>query len=520
MDAGPEEDAGPEPDAGPRGPIPPRARTYEAFEHGVASGDPLTDAVILWTHVTTGETPSTDPVELTWEVASDTAFADVVQSGVGMAGPDTGFTYKVDVTGLSAGTTYYYRFMALGDTSPIGRTRTAPDGPVSRLRFAVCSCASLAHGWFHGYQRIADRTDLDAVLHLGDYIYEYKTFGSLAPGDAYGDHRAYLPDHEILTLEDYRTRYAQYRREPQLQAAHRQHPFICTWDDHETANNSYRGGAGNHDPETEGSWTDRLTAAYQAYMEWMPLRDQGEELKIWRAIRYGDLADIILPDTRIWARSPEGDSLDDPRIREMSHTLLGADQEMWLRDRLRTSSSRWKVLAQQVMMGQGPFPNTDQWDGYPLARERLLGAIRDDGVEDVLVLTGDIHSSWAMDITADPFDEGLYNPATGEGSLAVEFVVPGITSPGFPEELAELIHDGYLEPPHIHWINLFQRGYMILDLDETRAQGDWWLLEDIRAPMGTPEALGAAMATEVGANHLVEQPGATTPPPGTPDPAP
>ncbi|MBX3275311.1 MAG: alkaline phosphatase D family protein [Sandaracinaceae bacterium] len=512
LDAG--SDAGPpiEEDAGILERLPPRERTYETFEHGIASGDPLTDAVILWTRVTPGTptAPVPERVEVEWELGAERAMSTIVASGAATTDASRDFTVKLDVTGLSPGTTYYYRFRALGATSPLGRTRTAPEGAVDRLRFGFCSCASLAHGFYHAYGKLAQRADLDAILHLGDYIYEYGNAG-------YGGRREHLPAHEILSLADYRERYAQYRREPELREVHRQHPFIAIWDDHETANNSWSGGAENHTEGAEGRWVDRLAAASQAYREWMPIRelDAGERLRLWRKLGYGALCDVIALDTRIWGREEETENLVDPPVNDPDRQLLGADQEAWLFEQLRTSTARWKLIAQQVMMGAvSGFPNPDQWDGYPAARRRVLETIRDEGVSDVIVLTGDIHSSWAFDLPLDPTDEAAYDPASGRGSLAVELVTPAITSPGFPPVIARAGASFVRNNRSLFFAELTRRGFVILDLTEARAQADWFFVGDVALEDDDAEEHAASWATAAGASHLVE---ALAPVPPRPD---
>jgi len=517
MDAG-LDDAGvdggpPATDAGPGGPLPPRERTYEAFEHGVASGDPLTDAVILWTRVTPGG-PDDDPpasLDVSWTIATDQALSDVVASGTETTDATRDWTVKVDATGLSPATTYYYRFASMGADSPLGRTRTAPDGPTDRLRFGIASCSSLAHGFFHAYGMLARRADLDAVIHLGDYIYEYGTL-------QYGERRAYLPEHEIVSLEDYRARYAQHRREPELAEAHRQHPFIVVWDDHETADNAWSGGAENHQAD-EGAWADRVAAAVQVYREWMPIRDDagGEATRLWRTHGYGALCDLVVLDTRVWGREEQASSLTDPAVSDPDRQLLGEDQETWLFEQLRTSTARWKVLAQQVMMGQvSGFPNPDQWDGYPAARERLLSVIQTDAIADVVVLTGDIHSSWAFDLPFDPEDEVAYDPATGEGSYGVELVCPAVSSPGLPEALARAAASFVRNNRSLMFAELSRRGYVVLDLTEARAQADWFFVGDVEDEGDETEEHAGSFATATGASHLTEAMAPAAPRPDAP----
>ncbi len=356
------------------------------FAHGVASGDPLPDAVILWTRVK-GEGDSA--VEVKWEVAEDAGFQRLAASGTFTTNQERDFTVKVDAKGLAPGRTYYYRFSALGASSPVGRTRTAPQGSTERLRFAVVSCASLAHGFFHGYREIAKQADLDCVIHLGDYIYEYAT------GD-YGDVRTYEPANEIVSLSDYRTRHAQYKRDPNLQEAHRQHPFITIWDDHEIANDGYKDGAQNHTESVEGAWVDRKAGAKRAYREWMPIREEADG-HVYRKLAFGDLADLVMLDTRHWGRTKQAGgavgAVPDP---DPSRTLLGDDQAAWMEDTLKKSTAKWKLVGQQVMLGNlilapGQIANLDQWHGYPESRTRLLSFLKDSAIANVVVLTGDIH---------------------------------------------------------------------------------------------------------------------------------
>jgi len=477
------------------------------FSHGVASGDPLLDAVILWTRLTPDEDGA---VEAFFEVALDPEFDMRVAADYIDSVPDRDHTIKLDVEGLSPGTTYYYRFFSLGRESAIGRTRTAPDGAVDRLRVAVCSCASLAHGYFHSYRRVAERTDLDVVIHLGDYIYEYGT-------GEYGELREYEPATEIVSLGDYRTRYAQYRRESDLQEMHRQHPMVAVWDDHESADNSYRDGAGNHQPMTEGEWEDRKAAAYQAYAEWMPFRE-GAQGVIYRSLPYGDLMHLIMLDTRIVGRDEQPDDLTDPELLDdPDRQLLGMEQEAWMVDQVSNSTAQWKLIGQQVVMaevilGEGPF-NADQWDGYRAARSRFYDLA--GSTDNVVVLTGDIHSSWAFDLAVDP--AGTYDPDDGSGSVGVEFVVPAVSSPGFPLNAAPAL---LATNPHLRWIDIRERGYLILDVDTDRVQASWWFVEDVESLDGGGESLAAVWAVRDGTDHLEEELEAAEPRADAPAPAP
>jgi len=479
----------------------------DLFQHGVASGDPLTDAVVIWTRITTD---SDEPVTVWYEVSRDKAFTRRVTVGEFVTDGDVDFTAKIDVDGLRPGQTYYYRFMALGRTSVMGRTRTAPSGPVSRVRFGVCSCSSLAHGYFHGYRELARNPDLDAVLHLGDYIYEY-------PSGRYGNVRPYEPTHAIVSLDDYRTRYAQYRRDPDLQDAHRQHPFVTIWDDHESADNSWRDGANNHNESTEGPWAARKAASQQAYHEWMPIRDDGDDERIWRTLRYGNLLDLIMLDTRLWGRDEEASVGDRDTMGDPERTIMGFDQEDWFFEQLRSSTARWRIVGQQVMFGHlltevgvdengvGSATNTDQWDGYVGSRDRVYDVIAGETpVDNVVILTGDIHSSWANDLVRRPDD---YNPETGEGSVAVEFVTPGITSPGFPAALAPGAQNFTRQSnPTIRWNELTSRGFIQLDVTEARVQADWYHYnaDDIASADEADIVYAQSWRSESGANRLTQ----------------
>jgi alkaline phosphatase D len=495
------------------------------FLHGVASGDPLADRVVIWTRVTPDQAGSRDS-KVTWRMATDPGLTKIVAKGRVNATADRDWCVKVDVTRLQPGTTYYYDFTSGGRTSITGRTRTAPAGAAERLRFAVVSCSNYPEGYFNAYRSVADRHDLDAVIHLGDYVYEYGEAGELG--------RATDPPHEMVTLADYRTRYAQYRLDPDLRAAHQQHPFIAVWDDHESTNNSWYGGADNHDPG-EGDWFERKAISARVYDEWMPIRlpDSAEPLKIWRHLPYGELADLVMLDTRLWGRDQQP-AMFDGTTDDPARTMLGFDQEAWLTEQLAASKERgtaWRVLGQQVMfapLNLAPLPdlpalnllrlpreglalNPDQWDGYNANRQRVIdvlrGANRSGRIDDVVVLTGDIHTSWANDVPDSAFPVTGYVPELGRGSMAVEFVTPSVTSanvddatgiPSTPIELAAKVAN-----PHVRWVDLDANGYLVLTLTPESAQSDWFHLATVTEP-STEERFAAGWATQRGDNHLSE----------------
>ncbi len=439
---------------------------YAPFYHGVASGDPLTDKVILWTRVTT-----TNPtVSVDWKIASDTAFTNVVNSGTVSTDTSKDYTVKVDATGLQPNKWYYYYFTALGKKSPIGRTRTTAVGNVDSLRFAIVSCSNLQAGYFNAYKDISLRNDIDAVVHLGDYIYEYEKGGY---GTFDSTQRAHEPANEILTLSDYRIRHSQYKLDPDLRSLHQQYPFITIWDDHETANDSWTGGAQNHTPGTEGAWADRKSAGETAYFEWIPIRENNAGDTIHRLIKWGDLADFIMLDTRLEGRMKQV-TATDTTLNDTTRTLMGATQLAWFKDKLSNSTAQWKVIGNQVMIsplinGGNPL-NLDQWDGYPAERKKVYNHISKNNIKDIVFLTGDIHTSWGNDL---PPKDSTYNKTTGAGSIAVEFVCTSITSPGLPGIGNTLIGLVQSQNPYMKYVDLEKHGYLLLDINKQRTQGDW-----------------------------------------------
>lgn len=456
---------------GPQGPV-------TLFEHGVASGDPLQDAVLLWTRVTPGDLGA-DGVEVFMEIARDPDFRQRIAAAWFMTEAQRDYTLTVDASALESGTTHYYRFYALGRVSPTGRTRTAGGPGTSRVRLAACACSNYGHGYLHAYRFIAQRPDLDAVLHLGDYLYEYANEGE---GRTYGTARELDPPHEVTTLEDYRLRYAHYRRDPDLQELHRQHPMIHVWDDHEFANDPLLGGADNHQ-EDEGDWEARKESALQAYAEWMPTRLRDGNA-IFRALDFGLVQLLMLDRQRrfLWP-APE------------DNHYLGREQADWLLEQLAEVSAPWLIFGQGSTFAPRSADGIggSSWD--PDSRQEVLDAVARSNAKSFVVLTGDIHRFDALDIVGDP---SRYDPTTGAGSVGVEWIAGSISSPGSTSD--------YDAIPQHRWSNGQDRGYCIIDVTAERAQADFYGFFDLLKLLPEPpvEVALRCFVCRAGANHLEE----------------
>ncbi|MFE7752763.1 alkaline phosphatase D family protein [Streptomyces sp. NPDC057428] len=492
-----------------------RAAGGPAFLHGVASGDPLPDGVLLWTRVT----PAPDAVPgsgigadtaVDWEIAEDKAFSRIAARGTTVARSASDHTVRADVRGLRPSTAYWFRFSAGGTgqrvLSPAGRTRTAPakDAPTPGVRFGVVSCANWEAGWFSPYRHLAARADLDAVLHLGDYIYEYAS-GSYPTQDTVV--RPHAPSHEILTLADYRTRHATYKTDTDLQSLHAAHPVIAIWDDHEFANDAWSGGAENHTPGTEGSWDARVAAAKQAYFEWMPVRASTEGT-VYRRLTFGSLAELHLLDLRSF-RSEQA-SVGNGAVDDPERSITGRAQLDWLKAGLAGSDAAWKLVGTSVMISpvafgalpahllaplaellglpsEGLAVNVDQWDGYTDDRKELISHLRDRGIRNTVFLTGDIHMAWANDV---PVKAATY-PLSA--SAATEFVVTSVTSDNLDDILrvapqtVSLVAAAEVKAAnrHVKWVDLDSHGYGVLDVTSERSQMDYYAVSDKTAKDAT-----------------------------------
>ena len=493
--------------------VPLLAQGSRGFTHGVASGEPGPHQVLLWTrYLSGGETA------LHWELASDDQFAHIVAHGQALASPTADCCAKAYVTGLAPGRWYHYRFIAPdGSKSVTGRTRTLPLGKVAKFRMAVFSCSNLGFGWFNAYAHAVEAGDFDLAMHLGDYYYEYKR--GEYPSIKQTPEGRITPLDEAVTLAGYRERHATYRADPDLQRLHQLLPMVLMWDDHESANDSYRDGAENHDP-SEGPWAVRKAAAKRAYREWLPVSDHD-----WGAYEIGALATLYKLESRLTARTKQVDMLGvakglpaadaevalarfrDGTWRDPQHTLLGAAQEGWLAGALKASVAArkpWQVVAQQVVIGSvamgdavvsgmpGETPawlkdrlvvdveaghaglplNMDSWDGYPAARDRLFKASLNADAN-LVVLSGDSHNAWAFDLDRQ------------DARVGVEMAGTSVTSPGAESSIRwmkpdELARATVARNPQLKWCDMAQRGYMAVELTPSSATSEFRFLATVR----------------------------------------
>ena len=492
-----------------------QASSNGLFQHGVASGDPGSDSIVLWTRVTTVHPQA----KVMWEVATNSDFRSTLSSGSITTSAERDYTVKALVSGLPSGISLFYRFRYDGATSQIGRTRTLPTGPLDRLGIALVSCSNHAFGYFNAYDAIARDTAIDFVLHAGDYLYEHGAdeWGSESANRLQRQHQ---PAHEIITLADYRLRHAQYKRDVAAQAMHAAHPFIALWDDHESTNNPWTAGAQNHQPATEGDWATRRDAAIRAYYEWMPVRDPapGADPKaFWRVYRFGTLATLITLETRHTARSQQVDYADyqsiirdsGSRNRFMSEvvgaprrSMLSPEMEQVVTKALSSSIAAgepWRLIGNAVPIARMLVPDleaagvltstaapetakellwkgrwqlpfyTDTWDGYPWARQRFYQQCREAGAQDLLVLTGDSHSFWANRLASDDGQP-----------MGVEIGTAGVTSPGdfmdsgFDKSTAARLDQAFADLlDEVLWTDNLHQGYARVVLHPSQAVADF-----------------------------------------------
>lgn len=529
-----------DPSSNPRVPIDTDQSPTGSFNHGVASGDPTQSAVILWTRVTPDDANLTQ-AQVIWEVAMDMEFSNIVASGETVATPVSDYTVKIDIQGLDAGSTYYYRFSSLGVVSPVGRTKTLPAVDVSKVSLAVVSCSNFPAGHFNVYTELGKRDDLDAIVHLGDYIYEYAT-GEYGTENSEAIGRALPSDNngEILNLTDYRKRYALYRTDSGLQSAHQQAAFIAVWDDHEIANDGWREGAQNHSDD-EGTFEERKMAALQAYFEWMPIRPATvtDNETIFRQFNFGDLVSLYMLDTRFYGRDEGLDYADfiDPQTGQLdaaafqaavgdpSRTMLGTEQLQWLQGSMQMSSATWQVLGQQVLMGRMLLPaeilpylatptpavftllqelssikqrvllNDPTLTDAERARVEVVAPYNLDAWDgyfverevllgtaaalgkNLVVLAGDTHNSWANNLVD-----------MNGNNVGVEFATASVTSPGLAEALGlDNFTSGAFEDivrlliDNLKYFNVVERGFAVVTFTPDDAKCEWHYVDNINS---------------------------------------
>ena len=483
----------------------------KGFTHNVASGEPGADSMLLWTRYVPAAGEAI--VRLDVEVALDADFATVVSGASVRTGAYRDWTAKVTIDGLKPGTIYWYRFIAPdGSKSPVGRTKTLPEGDAARFGLGVFCCSNLPTGWFNAYGHAAERSDLDLWLHVGDYIYEY------GPASYHGEiiaGRVPEPDHEILAIADYRMRYACYRADPDLQRLHHMAPMVGFWDDHESANDSWEGGAQNHQPATEGDWNVRRAAAMQVYREWMPVSDEP-----WKTYPLGTLATLYRTESRLLGRTQQADidtafrapnpdaalkAFRDGPWQDPSATMLGSAQESWLAHALKSNarSSAWQLVGMGTIIGRTVMPDAavgwlrpdtkdkdvtkfkdhvraaklglpmwmDRWDGYPAARSRLLKAAQQADA-DLVMLSGDSHNAWAFSL------------AEGGQPAGVEFAGQSVTSGGLEGSFAadpRTVAKGFVAAnPELKWADTSRRGYMMIEITPQHVTGEWLFMQTIK----------------------------------------
>lgn len=497
------------------------------FQHGVASGDPLQDRVILWTRVTTA---AHEDIQLSWAVATDPDFDDVVISGTGMACAQDDHTVRIDAAGLRPGQHYYYRFHALGQISPIGRTRTLPPGDAAHVRFAQVSSAKLNAGHFSAYGRIAARArqgELDFVLHLGSYLDESAEVATAGQMARAGIGRSFEPLHECKTLADYRARYSQYHRDADLQRMHAALPVICALGDHDLAGGAWRGGAQSHVERRDGLWAERLRFALRARHEWLPIRlpDPADPLRTHRALHIGRLANLYVLDTHTQRDEPA----PAPRMHDPDRSALGVAQRKWLFSEFGESTAAWRILASPSTLGTAlkkDLPDSarlaltqaglmaanddglchEQWDGYPAERYLLLRKMRDHKLRNFVVLSGGARVSLAQELRMDSLSP-TSKPVSVECSCA------SVTAPNFDDQMGweprtrsiqheqELLHFF----PDMKYLDLDSHGYNVVDVTPERVQVEWWNLETVARPT-EKEWRGAAFQIPSGTPALISMP--------------
>jgi alkaline phosphatase D len=471
------------------------------FTLGVASGDPLPDGVVLWTRLAPkplegGGMPMTN-VTVDWEIARDPRFGSIAQKGTTLARPELGHSVHVEVNGLEPGREYWYRFRAGDELSQTGRTKTAPPAgaPVDRLRFGVCGCNHYEMGYFTAFRRIAEER-FDFVFHTGDYIYEGRADGGR--GDRVRQHNG----HEPYTLADYRNRYALYKSDRDLTAAHASAPFLMSWDDHEVENNY----AGDFDEKGTPPEIFRLrrAAAYQAYYEMMPLRadtlPSGSYMRIYRRLQFGSLIDFSVLDTRQWRTDQacgDGSHTGCAEALDPARTIMGAEQEKWLFDNLANVKAKWTVIGQQVpifardMRGLDPDGafSMDKWDGYVVSRQRLFARLQETKAPNPIVLSGDVHQHFGADLKTD-----FTNPKSA--TVGVEFTNSSVTSVGDGSDVSATWQQTKGDNPHIKY-HSNRRGYIACTATPSSMRADFKILERVTVP-DLPIKTGGSLVVQAG----------------------
>lgn len=441
------------------------SNSQNIFPYGVASGDPTKNSVIIWTAIDSNLIGKDH--EIIWEISKEPSFQKIEQQGKKEISSENGYTFKIDVQNLTPNSWYYYRFKYKKIFSEIGRTKTAPN-QANSARFAVVSCSNYQHGFFNVYDQITKDNDAELIIHLGDYIYEN---GNTLDKKNIKE-RKLEPPHEIITLRDYRQRYAHYRKDTNLKQLHQNFPFINIWDDHEISNNAYNKGALNHSETTEGKYLDRLKNAKRAFYEWLPIRDTKEK-QLYRKFEYGNSINLFFLDTRIEGRDKQTNR-KKKYINDSTRRLIGDDQFNWLKkELLKSKKDQWNIIAQQVMVAPfkiaGLVVNTDQWDGYSFEKQRFFNFLDSAQINNLLILTGDLHSGWI---------NNLPDKKNHHKSIGTEFITPSISSARgipLPSWMIKLFNN------HVRYLNLTKHGYISITFYNKKANAEFRLIDHVKS---------------------------------------
>jgi alkaline phosphatase D len=461
-----------------------RIANEKVYPFGVASGDPTNNSVILWTKINPNKLTEN---KLTCEVSTDSSFIEIISTNLISLGQDNAFTAKIKIENLEAGKYYYYRFTYNDKRSPIGRTKTLSLNPTS-VKIAVVSCSNYQVGEFNAYGHMAKRTDIDFVVHLGDYIYEGLLYKPNSKRTQKEKIREHIPNGTCHKLIDYRSRYAQYKLDEQLQECHRLHPFINIWDDHEFSNNI--------NSEIIDLENERFNNGKMAFFEWIPIDDSLYD-HIYRSFNFGNLLDLWMLDGRTAGRSSQVQTPQDVNWSSTERSMLGSRQRDWLTSGMKSSKAKWQIIGNQVMFSslknkvtdkKAPGAFMDAWEGYPYERSEIFKFWRKNKINNIAILTGDIHTSWAIELTEEPRNKEIYNPKKAKFGIGAELITPSVTyfnldevMPTIVAKIIKTVFNRKKTNPHLKFLDVTNHGYMSLKVTEDKISSTWHFLKTIKS---------------------------------------